>query len=255
MALIRIVGKKGSRAVKDIKADTGIRGFVGKVKADAIINYGLAGPQMDSFFRKFPSAKRVPIVNRHVGYSKYNVARRAAEKDILVPETKLTLKKSDKLSDYIEKRTASIGGKGIIKARGKGRLKGKYYQKFIKDRRYELRVHAFLWLPQEKWRVQKRLGSDNEIAWNYKNGGHFVSIHSPRSYKSFVHAEEIAEKVLKMLGMSFGAVDFLVDSKSNVYFIEVNSAPGFTELSKPIYVDAFNRLANMKTKDVLRFAK
>lgn len=255
MALIRIVGKKGSRAVKDIKADTGIRGFVGKVKADAIINYGLAGPQLDSFFRKFPSARRVPIINRHVGYSKYNVARRAADKGIDVPETKMSLGKSDKVSDYIEKRTASIGGKGIIKARGKAKLNGKYYQKFIENRRYELRVHAFLWIPQEQWRVQKRLGSDKEIAWNYKNGGHFASVHSPRSYKTFVQAEEIAEKVLKMLGMSFGAVDFLVDNRHNLYFIEVNSAPGFTELSKPIYVDAFGRLNEMRPKDVLKFTK
>jgi len=255
MAQIRIIGKKGSRAVKDIKSDSDIRGFVGKIKADAIINYGLAAPQLDNFFKKNPSARSVPIVNRHVGYSKYNVARRAMEKGIPVPETKLSLSKSDKVSDYIEKRIASIGGKGIIKARGKERLKGKYYQKFIQDRRYELRVHAFLWVPKEEWRVQKRLGSDKEIAWNYKNGGHFVSVHNPRSYKSFVQAEDIAEKVLKMLGMSFGAVDFLVDGRHNVYFIEVNSAPGFTELSKPIYVNAFNRLNKMRPKDVFKFTK
>lgn len=255
MALIRIIGKRGSKAVRDIKAESDVKGVVGKVKADAIINYGLAAPDLESFFRKFPSARRVPIINRHVGYSKYNVAKRALDRDILVPETKLSLSKLDKLSDFIEKRTASIGGKGIIKARGRGAIRGKYYQKFIGDRRYELRVHSFLWIPQDEWRVQKRLGSDSEIAWNYKNGGHFVSVRSPRSYKSFVQAEDIAEKILKMLGMSFGAVDFLVDSRHNVYFLEVNSAPGFTELSKPIYVDAFSRLNKMRPNDVLKFAK
>jgi glutathione synthase/RimK-type ligase-like ATP-grasp enzyme len=207
------------------------------------------------FFRKFPSARKIPIVNRSVGYSKYNVVTRARSKDILVPDTKLSLSRKDKVSNFIEKRTASIGGKGIIKARGKGSRAGKYYQEFIKRRRYELRVHAFLWMPQEEWRVQKRVGNPDEIAWNYKNGGHFISIHNPRQYKSFVHAEEISEKILKMLGMSFGAVDFLVDDRYEVYFLEVNSAPGFTDLSRPIYSTAFSKLKKMSKGKATSFAK
>jgi glutathione synthase/RimK-type ligase-like ATP-grasp enzyme len=258
MATIKIIGKRASKAVKAIRTDADIRGYTGKttkVKTDALINYGLASKQLETFYRHFPSARKLPVINRFVGYSKYNVAKRASDKGIPVPETKISLSKKDDKSGFIEKRTASIGGKGIIKARGRGRIAGKYYQKFIGDRRYELRVHAFLWIPQEDWRVQKRVGPDNEIAWNYKNGGHFISIHRPRSYKSFVQAEEIAEDVLNMLGMSFGAVDFLVDSRHNVYFIEVNSAPGFTELSRPIYVDAFSRLKKMRPKDVLKYTK
>ena len=258
MANVKIIGKRASKAVKAIRTDADIRGYTGKtakLKTDAIINYGLAKAELATFYRHFPSARGLPMVNRHVGYSKYNVAKRVDSKKIPVPESKLSLTKKDKKSEFIEKRTASIGGKGIIKARGKGSISGKYYQKFIENRRYELRVHAFLWIPQEDWRVQKRVGPDNEIAWNYKNGGHFISIHRPRSYKSFVQAEEIAEEVLNMLGMSFGAVDFLVDSRHNVYFIEVNSAPGFTELSRPIYVDAFSRLKKMRPKDVLKYTK
>jgi D-alanine-D-alanine ligase-like ATP-grasp enzyme len=58
-----------------------------------------------------------------------------------------------------------------------------------------------------------------------------------------------------MLGMSFGAVDFLVDTNYNIYFIEINSAPGFSELSKPIYVDAFQRLKQLSKKDLLKLVK
>lgn len=257
MVKLRLVGKKGSHACKEIRSGADILGYFKKpsVLPDAIINYGLAGSRLDAFYRRFPSAKKIPMINKHCGYSKFNVCRRAADKGIPVPKSKASLTKSDKLSNWIEKRTNSIGGKGIRKARGRGSISGKYYQEFIDKRRYELRVHAFLWIPQEDWRVQKRLGAANEIAWNYKNGGHFVSVHRPRSYQTFVQAEEISEKILKMLGMAFGAVDFLVDNSYNLYFIEVNSAPGFSELSKPIYIDAFGRLKKLSKKQLLQYAK
>jgi D-alanine-D-alanine ligase-like ATP-grasp enzyme len=50
--------------------------------------------------------------------------------------------------------------------------------------------------------------------------------------------------------MSFGAVDFIVDENHEIYFIEINSAPGFTELSEHIYVDAFDRLKKLKKKEI-----
>ena len=253
----KLIGKKGSKACNEIRSGTNILGYTGKSKTvpDALINYGLPKAGLDSFFRRFPSAKKLPIINRHVGYSKFNVCQRAAKNKMPVPKSKLSLDKKDSTDKWIEKRINSIGGKGIRLARGKKIISGKYYQEFINKRRYELRIHAFLWIPKDKWRVQKRLGAADEIAWNYKNGGHFVSVHNPRSYKTFVQAMDISEEVLKMLGMSFGAVDFLVDSSYNVYFIEINSAPGFSELSKPIYIDAFGKLKSLSRKELLKFAK
>lgn len=257
MVKIHLVGKEGSKACKEIRSGAGILGYFKKpsVLPDAIVNYGLAGDRLDLFYKRFPSAKRIPMLNRSIGYSKLNVCNRASKKDIPVPESRLTLDKGDKVDDWIEKRTNSIGGIGIRKARSKGSISGKYYQKFIDKRRYELRVHAFAWIPKSDWRIQKRLGDANEIAWNYKNGGHFVTVKSPNASKTFVQAWDISEKVLDMLGMSFGAVDFLVDSNYNIYFIEINSAPGFSELSKPIYVDAFAKLKLISKKDLLKFAK
>ena len=146
-----------------------------------------------------------------------------------------------------------MGGKGICWARRKGQIPGKYYQQFIKNRIYEIRVHSFKWLPQDKWSIQKRYGSDDEIAWNYSNGGHFSTVHNPRSYDIFRKATEVSDKILTMLGMSFGATDFIVDSKYELYFIEINSAPGFTELSKRIYVDSFDSLKNLNLKQVVKF--
>jgi hypothetical protein len=255
--MIRLVAKKGSKAAKAIRDDAGISGYFSKPKTppDAIINYGLAGDRLAAFFKRFPSARNVPMLNHTIGYSKLTVCRRATGEKISVPESKLTLSKGDDKSKWIEKRTNSIGGLGIRLARGKGSIPGKYYQEFVNSRKYELRVHAFAWIPKEEWRVQKRLGDPKEIAWNYKNGGHFATVHNPRSYDVFVQAMDVSEKILHMLGMSFGAVDFLVDNSHKVYFIEINSAPGFSDLSKPIYIGAFEQLKTISKKDLLKLAK
>jgi len=257
MVNIRLVGKKGSKACKEIRAGANIFGYFKRpaVLPDAIVNYGLSGDRLDSFFRRFPSARKIPMLNRNIGHSKLSVCSRANKKGIPVPESRTTLTMKHNKKDWIEKRTKSIGGIGICKARGKGSISGKYYQRFIDKRRYELRVHAFAWMPKETWSVQKRLGKADEIAWNYKNGGHFVTVHRPRSYDTFIQAEDISEKIMSMLGMSFGAVDFLVDNSQKIYFIEINSAPGFSELSKPIYVDAFTKLKQLNKKDLFKFVK
>lgn len=255
MVNLKVISKKGSKAAKEIRSETGLGLFKGNKKGlvDGLVNYGLAGDKYNQFMKMWPSARSIPMVNRNIGYSKYFVCQRAAKKDIPVPESRMTLGKSDKPKEWIEKRINSIGGLGIKQATNRSGLSGKYYQRFIQNRKYELRIHAFLWIPKKEWRVQKRLGSPDVIAWNYKNGGHFVTVHKPSAYNVFVQAMDISESILDMLGMSFGAVDFLVDSNNKVYFIEINSAPGFTELSKVIYVDAFRRLSELSKKDFAKF--
>ena len=251
---IRIIGKRGSRARIAITKTTGIPLYKKKDGVLAIINYGLAGKALDRFFRKCPSAKSMPILNRYIGKSKYEVVNDADRKDILVPESRLSLTSKPKLGDWIEKKHHSIGGIGIIKARGRNRREAKYYQRFIKDRRYELRIHAFKWIDPSEWRVQKRLGKSSEIAWNYKNGGTFQTVRNTK-YNIFKEAIKMSEAILDLRKMAFGAVDFIVDKDGKVYFIEINSAPGFTELSQPIYVDAFKALTKVSNKEILRMSR
>ncbi len=249
MENIRIAGRKGSKAVKAIVDETSISRYLGrKYKTDAIINYGLAGDHLRAFNRKYPDAKHIPMINANVGYSKLTGVRRAANAKILVPESKSTLGKKDNIKDFIEKRTNSVGGIGICKARGRGNISGKYYQQFINNRRFEIRVHAFKWT--DNWAVQKRVGPADAIAWNFKQGGHFITVKNPGSYKTFVEARKISADILDLLNMSFGAVDFLVDTDYRVYFIEINSGPGFTNLSGKIYFDAFTKLKKLSDKEI-----
>jgi hypothetical protein len=255
MVALRIISKKGSKACKAIKKGTGISGYTGKTRVvpDGIINYGLPKTGLDVFFRRYPSARKIGLINRHVGYSKYGVCRKARDKGIEVPESKLSLDRSDKPKEWIRKLTNSIGGKGIKIATGKNQINGGYYQRFIDNRIYELRVHAFKWLQKEDWSVQKRVGDKDVIAWNYKNGGHFITVKTPQGYNVFKKAVSVSSDILDMLGMSFGAVDFLVTSDYDPYFIEVNSAPGFSDLSKPIYINAFNELKKLSKGKLLEY--
>jgi len=252
MARVRIAGKKGSKAVKGIVDNTDVKRYIGKkYPTDILINYGLAGARLQQFFRKFPSAKSIPTLNAHIGHGKYSALQKVQKSGIIeVPESRLSLRHSDKTGDWIEKLVNSIGGKGICAARGKGRRNGRYYQRMIKNRKFEIRVHAFTWMPESDWRVQKRLGDHDTIAWNFSQGGHFATVSSPKRWNTYGKALEVTPKILKLFGMSFGAVDFIVGEDYTVYFIEVNSAPGFTEVSQPTYAKAFSALCGMSTSDI-----
>lgn len=256
MAVVQIIGRKGSKSRKTISEHTGIRLFTGKGKApDVIVNYGLAGRKLDAFLRKTPKAKEIPIINKYVGRPKHLAIRDAEKAGVSVPETRLSLPRTANLSDWIEKRMHSSQGLGIKQATHRGQLLGKYYQKMIKDRRYELRVHAFLWLPEDEWVINKRTGPASQIAWNFHQGGHFSSVRYPNKYKVFKEAKDISKKVLEVRDMAFGAVDLIVDNNMKVYFIEVNSSPGFSVFSEGVYVGAMNELKALPSREARKFGR
>jgi hypothetical protein len=244
-----MIGKPSSEAYRTIRKETGLRRYIDNTSApvDVIVNYGLGAAGMNSFLRSHRKARALPIINKELGISKYTALKRVTEDEILVPESKLMLSQSDIKTEWIEKKFYSARGYGIRLAGGRERMVDKYYQKFIKNRVYELRVAAFLWVPKSEWGIFKRLGDSNKIAWNFHQGGHFTSI-IDTSAQTFQRAIDISEKALKVLKMGFGAVDFLVDDSRRVYFIEVNSAPGFSELSGGAYIHAFQKLPDTPIK-------
>ena len=249
MSNVYVVGKRGSKAKADISNLTNVKIFKGQKDVDAIVNHGLPKQHLDLLLKKYPFLARAAIINKTIAGSKYNAVRRAEDNGVLIPNTKLSLAKSDIVDEWIEKRIHSSQGKGIIKATGTVQRDGKYYQKFIKDRKYELRVHAFSWIPKGEWTVQKRTGPEEQIAWNFHQGGHFKSIHNT-TVSTFTNAINIAEKILKINNMSFGAVDLIVDKDLKIYFIEINSSPGFTNLSASTYIKAMNALVEKSKKEL-----
>lgn len=247
---LRIISKKGSNAASEIANGAGIPKYRGNKyhKVQGIVNYGLAGARFTQFLQVYKSARDLPILNRNIGMSKYSALTRVSKGGILIPDSSLTLPvKGKKGQDkWLVKKMQSIGGKGIKFADSSVRQPDRYFQKYIENRRYELRVHIFKWSDEAK--VQKRLGDKDTIAWNFSSGGHFQTVHNTGA-KIFQDAIKISKEVLDIMGMSFGAVDFVVDDAGKIYFLEINSAPGFTELSKGIYLNAFARLKEMSYKE------
>ena len=254
MAHIYLIGKKGSQACKDIVEGAEIKRYTGKVlsSVDAIVNYGLHGDRLRQFFIDKPSAKGLPIINRYIPGSKLNAVEKADAHGVLIPDSKLYLSKGDTISDWIEKRHNSSRGFGIQWAHRREQIAGKYYQKFVRDRIYELRIAAFLWTPKTEWGVFKRHGEPDKIAWNFHQGGYFSRVYQPDYFHKVI---DLSEKILKLFRMGFGAVDFIVNKDSDVFFIEVNSAPGFTDFSKDVYVGAFRALKELPGKTASKYGE
>lgn len=246
--MISICGKPGSHAVREIVNSTDIVRY--RSNCLALVNYGLAGKRFEAFWKKFPSSRRKPTINRNIGVSKYRALSIVKSSGIEVPDSYLSIPKNLSKDGFIIKRFNSQGGKGIDYAKSKSNMPNHYYQKFIRERKYELRVHAFSWINKSDWLVQKRIGDKNSIAWNFSAGGKFYSI-SNKNTKIIKEAIDITAEVLKIMGMGFGAADFILDNTNKLFFIEINSAPGFENLSKPFYVHVFDKLCGLRENKIL----
>ena len=240
--MISIIGKKYSKAVKQIIINTPIEKL--NSKCTNIVNYGLSSERLHKLRNIFPFIDSKYIINKIIGHSKYQVLQIAIANNILVPKMFLKLPITESIHKYLSKKYYSAGGKDINIATERNNLYERYYQEYIKNRVYELRVHAFKWLPKKTWVVQKRIGNQNTIAWNFSNGGVFQNIYT-QDFSIYNNARDITELLLNKLNMSFGASDFIVTTDNKLYFLEINSAPGFTDFSKNIYIKAFTELTKL----------
>jgi len=247
---ISIIGRPGSKAVSKIVKLTPLTRY--SSKCDILVNYGLAGERLQNFKDSHKSYHKKLILNEKIGFTKFKGIKLAADLDIKVPKSFLILPEEYKASNFLTKKMHSQGGIGIKLAKSHQAIPDKYYQEFIKNRKFELRIHGFLWQDSKEWEVQKRFGKEGEIAWNFHNGGRFQTVHNA-SGGVFSSAKEAAVKMLKIMGMAFGAADFLVTDKNELYFIEMNSAPGFTEFSEKIYTNAFTKLTTITKAQISKY--
>jgi hypothetical protein len=217
--------------------------------APVVVNFGMVGKKWASFLMDV-----VPLlpqdckaINFNIEPNKYKVCK-MVEDHIAVPPTMLD-NDVDEFNKYIIKPFYSIGGKGICVWDGSeiAEDEHKYLQLRVLNRKYELRVHAFDWIPPSEYPVFKRTHpmGEQQLTWNHKQGGVFSSLKEP-SVGVFKRAQLAAHKALKILGQNFGAVDFIVSSNDDPlvpWFIEVNSSPGMKIPGvRQAYVSAFNGL-------------
>ena len=223
--------------------------------ASAIVNFGLVGEKWDNF--KYghehlinPECKKI---NWHLEPNKFKAASICHSNHISVPfmhsASNVNVAPSTfALHTWVVKPKYSIGGKGIRLFDSPIPIKStEYLQQRIKNRAYELRVHAFKWVPMEEWLVFKRThpAGEAQLTWNFKQGGSFSTVENG-NVSIFKRAKEASSRVLECLNQDFGAVDFICSKDDDPlipWFIEINSSPGMKISGvKQAYVSAFNSL-------------
>jgi len=211
-----------------------------------IINYGLSKSRLEALTPRwriiFPDLRYNPmVINCNIPKSKYWAVNQVT---VDHPISKRKLGADENPSDYIIKKFHSMGGRGIRRATTRERMADHYYQKFINRGPYEIRVHAYNWIDQSEWPVQKRVGPEDQIAWNWRQGGRFINVQAPGRYNIFKQARSMSKQVLKDLELDFGAIDFVVDTEGKIYFIEINTAPGWCRTNEERSINAFKKLTD-----------
>lgn len=221
-----------------------------------IVNYGVQGRHLESFYRRWPMAASIRTINKYMPYNKYATVCEALSLDIPSPPVDSRFWETGFKPGWIYKPFRSRAGYGIERiteanfqtlnwSRG-------YAQQEIMDRPYEVRVTGFTWMPKEEWGVwkkRKRGEHRNELTWNHEQGGTFVTVNRPLEFRVFREAMEYTDTILRHFSLAFGAVDFILDSQKQLYFLEINTRPGFTRgYSDGPYISAFRALKEMATQ-------
>ena len=224
-------------------------------KINVVINFGLVGERWNKFLTETVPFLNTDVkkINWHLEPDKFKaVTKIALHSNVLTPDCRKnsntpTYGSLEEYNQWLIKPYYSIGGKGIKLWDGDELKHNEYLQKRIRNRAYELRVHAFKWVPMENWLVFKRThpAGEAQLTWNFKQGGSFSSV-SDSNGGIFKRAKQASLKVLECLNQDFGAVDFICSKDDDPlipWFIEINSSPGMKIPGvKQAYVSAFNSL-------------
>lgn len=221
-----------------------------EIDPEAILfNYGIAGQRWFAMLDRNPVMRTMTIMNPWQQINKLQWIDIARNAGINVPESLHSGRSFD--DTWLAKPYYSKGGRGILIASEEHNTNTHYYQKIVPNRKYELRVVFFTWDDPKNWLVWKRImkTDKDQITWNYHQGGTFVWVNHPNDHNLFVRAKNDVSKLINVCHLSFGAVDFIVDTDNQTWFIEVNTCPGFTsEENRGRYVESFRKLLNISTE-------
>lgn len=257
-----ILGVPGSRSVRMLLANLDQlqncrSGGVRASNVDVVINYGLKGQRLEDWYRgnrRRAAFRGVPQINGAPAMNKFNAIVLASGNNVPVPTS---FSRRDLVqgldSGYIFKPSFSQRGRGIVHMGQEPAGANGYYQQYIQNRRYEVRVVGATWY-NEPWAVYKKSPGANmpegQIAWNHDQGGVFRRVNDI-SARVFSECISYTRTMLTAMGLQFGAADFIVDEDRQIYFIELNMRPGFTaDYGIGYYVGMFQRLLEQNQAEV-----
>lgn len=260
--MIKILSPRASQSARAVAEECVIqRTYNGPISqqrrspagATFLINWGLQGLSKRQYYARYPEARNIPTMNSEYPGNKYRVNRALHEAGIPVPDTRDHIAAVPEGESWIYKPFFSRGGNNIGRITDENiasmRWDIGYAQKEVENRRYELRVSAFSWLPVEEWGIWKKVNEHPEnLTWNHEQGGTFETVQS-RTAPLFVRCMEHTKRMMAMFNLQFCAVDFIIGPESNEMVLEINLRPGFDELGKPCYVNAMNKLKALSLEE------
>jgi hypothetical protein len=223
------------------------------------VNYGIGGKTWNIVYKKLK--QRAPdcvFLNPWTGINKYDWVKYAGSLDIPVPDSLHVLNGDDiNYDNWIAKPYYSFGGRNIGPATNYLDSPSHYYQRFIKERRFEVRVSFFKWLEEKHWLVWKRVSDDpTQITWNRHQGGRFITVKKPLNFGLYQRIFEDVRKITANSVLAFGAVDFVVAKGNKHYFLEVNTTPGFScDPTRDKYIASFKSLLHTNPTEVRAYAR
>jgi len=253
---VGILCKRGSQSAKNLSELCEVPRIYWNSKkkfpadVDLLINWGTFGEARRRIINRYPKVKTLTVLNDSYPGNKLKVIQELQEETkVPIPITCKDIEQRHYTNTHwIYKPKHSAGGNGIFRIDHdtfpKCNWQLGYAQQEVRDRRYELRVSAFVWMSPASWGFWKKVCEDkNQLCWNHEQGGKFITVNDPLKHKLFQRCIEHSYKILDTLFLDFGAIDFIIDSQGNEYFMEVNTQPGFTaEYGGAVYSNAINAL-------------
>lgn len=249
--MIQLLILRGSESGRALSEATGIyttwwQGHTHEPREGVpILNWGVQGSALTRFQEKYPWVRALPMVNGNRVLNKLSALRRVESAGVPIPETRDFILGFE---GWLYKPNHSIGGNGIYRLDPEEQNTDwthGYAQKEIVNRRYEVRVSAFNWMPPDQWGYWKKVYTGenaNQLTWNHEQGGTFITVNRALQYPLYQRLSQYAQRALNALGLQFGAIDFIIGPEWDSYFLECNTRPGFTEHSSALYTNAVNRL-------------
>lgn len=203
-----------------------------------VINWGNTNWEVPVAARVYNKPQNVAVaVNKLKSYEAFK------EHDVLTPEFTTDIEVARKWAEksIIMCRTLleATGGKGIVVAeKPVDIVPAKVYTRYVRKKR-EYRVHVFQGrvIGYKRKIKHKDVAVDNAYVRSHDNGYRYIvdPAHPPTD-----RTLEAAISAVRALGLDFGGVDIAwVEKGDKPYVLEVNTAPGLTDMTGDWYAQAF----------------
>ena len=204
-----------------------------KWSTDKVINWGHSNPPGPCMNMEAKNA-----IDKRITYDLLDQASIPCPPYTKDKETALEWIKKDKVV-LARTLTKASEGRGIVILNVNKDINAPLYTQYIK-KKHEFRVHVVNGKPIKLQQKKLRKNLQHNIIRNTKNGYVFGHISEDLPVDIKERLSFLAVSAVKVLKLDFGAVDIIWNKHHNkLYVLEVNTAPGISELTAKTYADAF----------------